>query len=990
MKDILNKLSQLEETAPKAEKQAITESVQPAKAKTSDKPASLKELFRQLDETVAPGQKPLPVLDPTNKKAGMGFVTSSNPAVQNMLKNLDPKDVQIVQAPGQQPQSTAPTSTAPTSSPAPAGSTGQAPAGQTQMKEKWAGDTKLNPAKKGMFAGKTKAELEKQLAALHKSGPHKKGSPEYTKQQELNFAIRAKSGWKKPVEEAHTGDEAEAKFNKYNAQELDHMLDRAYGRAKPGDAHKQKRARQAKDAAYKIMWNKKHGDLDKDEPWPNDAWYDTSKELGEADIASTSGIDTKGAGLGAGRSMTTLEAQNRPAGDLPANIDPNAQFAPRKIPAIDELKPKATPKKSMMSKVMDKLTNKKAVKENMNKRIRAAHLEGKSHGLMGHAHCGRNYENMEEARAYHEGYKLGLDECHGMAPIVGLTDDKMPPATVHGMADQALDEGRNTYDAVVNAIRHRILHSHRDLIAKYGPVRIMAAIEACAEGKGNLEEIGTSDVSIWVNQVIDDLEHGYYDDNDTVPVNREMEESAHDTSHGSAFDRGSADSYYGRARDPHKYPNGTGTPPKVKLTDPAEIKAYHAGYDHNEEHGDKKDWGFDAADHEVDEGNAFTAGLAKTPKGGTFKLGGKTIKDTSSYDAKAFESWDRQLENLINEGVSISVSKGNQGAPDSVNINATDQEADKLLALVKHAGMGIFADEAEATMAHPHQMGGASEINTPGEIEVVGDHDKMLSLMKRLSGINGQQGDDDYADEEEACNECGMMECGCPSDGRQMMDEVESEDQMTYQMAEDNPPDNGSANSANDTAGNAAANASLASADQTDRPTMAESEECDECHCDPCKCDDEKVEESFSFANLYKKMAMLSEESTAEKDDKAERAGKKIAKDIEYDEGHKGKDDDKAERAGKKVKKDIEYDDKKDKKLDEWANDAGPGKSVSDTTFEQDIEFMTKVIAGGLNKPKSTGQTTVPVIAGQNERMHTLGTTDVNESISDWKKLAGL
>ena len=52
---------------------------------------------------------------------------------------------------------------------------------------------------------------------------------------------------------------------------------------------------------------------------------------------------------------------------------------------------------------------------------------------------------------------------------------------------------------------------------------------------------------------------------------------------------------------------------------------------------------------------------------------------------------------------------------------------------------------------------------------------------------------------------------------------------------------------------------------------------------------------------------------------------------------------------------------------------------------------MTKVIAGGLNKPKSTGQTTAPVIAGQDDRMHShLNTKDVNESISDWKALAGI
>ena len=58
----------------------------------------------------------------------------------------------------------------------------------------------------------------------------------------------------------------------------------------------------------------------------------------------------------------------------------------------------------------------------------------------------------------------------------------------------------------------------------------------------------------------------------------------------------------------------------------------------------------------------------------------------------------------------------------------------------------------------------------------------------------------------------------------------------------------------------------------------------------------------------------VEEESTDKEDQRAERAGRKVAKDIEYDEGHKGKDDNRAERAGKRVTKDIEYDDKKDRK----------------------------------------------------------------------------
>ena len=72
----------------------------------------------------------------------------------------------------------------------------------------------------------------------------------------------------------------------------------------------------------------------------------------------------------------------------------------------------------------------------------------------------------------------------------------------------------------------------------------------------------------------------------------------------------------------------------------------------------------------------------------------------------------------------------------------------------------------------------------------------------------------------------------------------------------------------------------------------------------------------------------------------------------------------------------------KEEELNEWANNAGPGKTVSDTTFEQDIDFMTKVISGGLNKPKSTGQTTIPVIAGQDDRMH--------DNPMDWATLAGI
>ena len=519
--------------------------------------------------------------------------------------------------------------------------------------------------------------------------------------------------------------------------------------------------------------------------------------------------------------------------------------------------------------------DKKKVKEGMDTKLQSARLRGKSHALAKEAYnC--HYDDMEEARCYHDGFKEGLDECYGQMPILGRT---------------------------------------------------------------RVGEMGQG--------------------------------------------------------------------PEV-----ATMASYGAD------------------DMGMDEGNAFTAGLAKTPQGSKFKVGGNTFTDRTRYDSPldefAFESLSSQLNSLlesetkVSEGMTVSISKGQQGSPDSVSVSAQDGEADQLLSVIKSAGLGLFGGEDKGFNA-PEGSAGAH-----GGISVVDDHDGMMALMKKLSGVSsGETSSDGYADEEgnteqdeegheheeSVCSECGGMyedNHQCASD--EVVDEVQTPDQETEMVGEANPPDSGAAETAADDASEAGEDAALATDDAAQdaetaevysSPTNEDEEDdedhtCKKCDCDPCKC--ETMAES-SFFNLYKKLAMLSEESTSEKDDKAERAAKKVAKDIEYDEGHKGKDDNKAEKAGKKVKKDIEYDDKKDKKekkLDEWANDAGPGKSVSDTTFETDIDFMMNVISGGLNKRKSTGQTTIPVLANQVNRSVSSGTTDIseskmlNESVNDWKRLAGI
>ncbi len=62
--------------------------------------------------------------------------------------------------------------------------------------------------------------------------------------------------------------------------------------------------------------------------------------------------------------------------------------------------------------------------------------------------------------------------------------------------------------------------------------------------------------------------------------------------HGGPYDRGSADSYYGRGKDPHYYPHGTYNGKRVEAKDMTveEIDAYHRGYDENESDGNFKEW----------------------------------------------------------------------------------------------------------------------------------------------------------------------------------------------------------------------------------------------------------------------------------------------------------------------------------------------------------------------------------------------------------------
>lgn len=67
----------------------------------------------------------------------------------------------------------------------------------------------------------------------------------------------------------------------------------------------------------------------------------------------------------------------------------------------------------------------------------------------------------------------------------------------------------------------------------------------------------------------------------------------YDERHGGPYDRGAADSYYGRQFRPHYFLGSTGTSdevPEEEMT-PEQIEAYTAGFEDNERERNFKDWG---------------------------------------------------------------------------------------------------------------------------------------------------------------------------------------------------------------------------------------------------------------------------------------------------------------------------------------------------------------------------------------------------------------
>jgi hypothetical protein len=323
-------------------------------------------------------------------------------------------------------------------------------------------------------------------------------------------------------------------------------------------------------------------------------------------------------------------------------------------------------------------------------------------------------------------------------------------------------------------------------------------------------------------------------------------------------------------------------------------------------------------------------------------LGKKSVKE-STEDMKdiQLESWEQQLNSLLTEGITVSSSTGQQGAPDSLSITATDNDAQSLMGVLRNAGIGGFgAGEQKPEIGYGVAQGGEEDFDGTGtdpqpSPDVVGDGDDMLALIKKMSGIEtGSEGSQDYEDEAgEEEHQDGTLEPADSDEEGHDSDEDDSEEEQT---------DEGNAFSG------AVAKAKKDGIQPGEKINVGGKEY-------PVKEDD--MEEGNMFTgNLAKARAQGKEEADLDGDGDMEKV-------------HEGEDN--CNECGYTME-DCECD---HEQMNEFANDAG-GDAMADTELAKLKALLT--MGGDLHKMKRDQSVLNPT------------QVTVRESLNEWKKLSGI
>ena len=635
------------------------------------------------------------------------------------------------------------------------------------------------------------------------------------------------------------------------------------------------------------------------------------------------------------------------------------------------------------------------LKEGADHILKAAKHMGKSHGLCKGGYACPHDAGSEGARAYHEGYKEGLDECMGIRqePVVGMVDEA--PGTVATMASYGADDLEEAEVEEGNAFSGALANTAKGEKFEVGGNTYTKTTEAD-------KNIGTDDKYDWNASTEGDKKATYEDAWAFESLEKELEsllnegeakvEEGVNISVQSGMegqeDRVSVNATDAEADKLIKFVKDVGMgnygDPEMEVVTPdvADVSFYGSESPSEEPSGSHDDMLklMGIVDMEDD---------AEAPGTVDIDIDGDDYKE----EKEACESCGDQ-HNMeegcgdMEEGANMAAQYGpDDGSHNSSNDEKGNAAANAALAsndadtpqLVKEkesdAEEDDHAERAGKEVAHDAHYDGRRHSGRDGE-----DVTKDLEYddYKDKHHMEEDQGTDDEEDESLG------MRTGKESDhkqsdkdrrddrygkfGKRDSEHREKSLEETLAQLDEIALDEGSEASEEPT--------KPLSQHDDDNMTTEGAEDA------PADSNDGSIEPVTETQTDDQREFAVAE---SEEDDLEE--GKIPAGLKAYQDKKKGKEDD-SDKEVDEACGDMK-EEKKEEKLDEWANDAG--KDGTETSFEQDIDFMTKVISGGLNKQKSTGQTTIPVIAGQNDRTGYNGADLVKEgSVMSHDGLAGL
>jgi len=316
--------------------------------------------------------------------------------------------------------------------------------------------------------------------------------------------------------------------------------------------------------------------------------------------------------------------------------------------------------------------------------------------------------------------------------------------------------------------------------------------------------------------------------------------------------------------------------------------------------------------------------------GGDFAMlrGQKKKKDAQ------MESWERQLNGLLTEGMSVSTSTGQAGGEDSVSITATAADAGKLLQILQNAGLsgGAPAQASTNTTSPATGSSGGSAANA----DLNGSGSAVTSMpMPRGMAFSVQPAETNMptapvevnvSDSEEVFNQLGK-------DHGQSEKSDNGDDALSFLKK---------------AIGHSTEYADGKSASTTDStPAQEETEEVEENDEDGKKPD----EDGDGVPDWADKKPGKDDSEESDTEEEPEEEPEEDDSEDEEEKVDEGKES--CNECGGLMEDDHEC----SGQLNEWSN-SPQGQSV-DEQFKTDLEFMQNIISGGLNK-KKIDQTVMP------------------------------